>query len=195
MLTLLFVLTGQFGALAALPLQLALALAVAWALPRLAPSPLFLARVCTAILGVVAVLGCLGLLLSPTMWQALGKTSTRALVGSLVQDEVQGLGTRAWTLPPGVKRVSLVFDAKRVRGAAGWAWFSNRGGFEIARQVDETGTPFTRVATPVGGDPYLMRSYDTGRATGGRTFRVDLTMRSPQRIPAEGCRGVRLQVW
>ena len=40
-----------------------------------------------------------------------------------------------------------------------------------------------------------MRSFDTGGAAGGATFKVTLQMRGSAPLPAAGCRGVSLYVW
>ncbi len=135
-----------------------------------------------------------GPLLASRVWQDPQALSLTDVAANLRHNVVTTLALRSWMLPAGVERLELSFEARLAKGALGWDWFRSSGGFELT-PLEENGTPFTRVVTPRGVDPYLMRTFDLGSPAGGRTFKVELEMRSPSPIPAEGCRGTWLQTW
>lgn len=116
----------------------------------------------------------------------------RALITE--QSAVERQASRRWLLPPDTESVELSFKARSLSGQAGWNWFRSDGRFEL-KALDENGEPFTRVVTPIGPDPYLMRTFDLGEPIAGGTFRVELEMRAPKHIPLQTCRGVWLMTW
>ena len=135
-----------------------------------------------------------GPLLASRIWQDPQALSLADALANSRHNMVTTLAARSWELPTNVGELELSFEARLAKGTFGWDWFRSTGGFELT-PLEEDGTPFTRVVTPRGGDPYLMRTFELNGSAGGRTFRVALEMRSPSSIPAEGCRGVWLQTW
>ena len=112
------------------------------------------------------------------------------------EDSVTTYGVRAWSVPESIsgKALTLSFDARLLAGDTTLDWVRSDASFELT-PLQEAGEAFMRVVTPVGGDPYLMRTFDIGEPVGGHTFRVALELRAPEPVPAEGCRGVWLQAW
>lgn len=132
-------------------------------------------------------------LLVERIWQ---DPQTRDLTSTL-QDSQRNLVTRtsvrSWRAPP-EDELELSFESRVAEGRTGWDWFRSTGGFKLTPLTDR-GKTFTRVETPTGGDPYLMRTFDLRSPAGGRTFKVDVEMRAPEMIEAKRCRGVWLQTW
>ena len=167
---------------------------VAFAVSTLVLPVKMLRALLVAVLALFFAAAVAGPFLAARVWQDPQALSLGDVVANLRHNTVTTLAARSWRLPAEAEGLELSFDARLVRGALGWDWFRSAGGFELT-PLEEDGIPFTRVVTPQGGDPYLMRTFDVGSPAGGRTFRVALEMRSPAPIPAEGCRGVWLQTW
>ena len=147
-----------------------------------------------AVLALFFVAAVAGPLLAARVWQDPQALSLGDTLTNLSHNTVTTLAARSWRLPADGDGLELSFEARLTQGELGWDWFRSAGGFELT-PLEEDGIAFTRVVTPRGGDPYLMRTFDLRSPAGGRTFRVRLEMRSPAPVPAEGCRGVWLQTW
>ena len=126
-------------------------------------------------------------------WQDPSARSLGDTLSNLGQSTVSTVANRTWRFAD-AEPSELSFEARLAAGATGWDWFRSGGAFEVT-PAQENGATFTRVSTPQGGDPYLMRTFDLRSPAGGRTFRVALELRAPIPLPAAGCRGVWLQVW
>jgi hypothetical protein len=150
---------------------------------------LFFVVLCTLV-----ILGFLGQAVAPYLWLNSERHGIISFLSSLREDSFTTLGTRSWRIPQTIQELELSFEAKLITGTLGWQWLSSSGGYRL-EPLTENGVTFTRVITPAGSDPYLMRTFTLGEAVAGHTFRVDVEMRSPTSIPAEGCRGVWLQAW
>ena len=135
-----------------------------------------------------------GPVLASRVWQDPQALSLTDVLTNLRRNAVTTVAARSWRFPEGVEGLELSFEARLVKGKLGWDWFRSAPGFELT-SLEENGTAFTHVVTPQGGDPYLMRTFDLATPAGGRTFKVQLELRSATPIPAEGCRGVWLQTW
>jgi O-Antigen ligase len=98
---------------------------------------------------------------------------------------------RAWKVPKGVQDLEVGLEMRAVQPLPD-QWAASDGNYRL-ETLQELGESFTRVVTPLGADPFLFWSFDTGGAVSGRSFRVSLEMRSVKPIPALGCRGVWLQ--
>jgi hypothetical protein len=98
---------------------------------------------------------------------------------------------RAWRVPQGVRDLELNLEVRAVTPVLD-QWVVSDPNYRL-ETVLEAGESFTRVATPLGADPFLAWSFDTGSAVAGRLFRVSLEMRSAAPVTASGCRGVWLQ--
>jgi O-Antigen ligase len=98
---------------------------------------------------------------------------------------------RTWKVPKGVQDLEVGLEVRAVQPAPD-QWGASDGNYRL-ETLQELGESFTRVVTPLGADPFLAWSFDTGMALSGRLFRVSLEMRSVKPIPALGCRGVWLQ--
>ena len=132
--------------------------------------------------------------LSVFTWQNPTKTGLSATLKNWREDRTTAYGVRAWTVPAEAETLTLSFDARLLAGENVADWIRSDADFRVT-PLQEGEEPFTRVVTPIGPDPYLMRTFDLGEPVGGRTFKVELELRAPQPVPAEGCRGVWLQVW
>ena len=140
--------------------------------------------------------------LSTSIWQNPDKAGLVATLRSLGEDTITSYGVRAWSIPSEPphsasalgETLTLSLEARLLAGDTAWDWVRSDASFELT-PLQEAGEVFTRVVTPTGPDPYLMRTFDLGEPVGGHTFKVALELRAPQPIPAEGCRGVWLQVW
>jgi hypothetical protein len=98
---------------------------------------------------------------------------------------------RSWLLPAEANEVRASLEVRAVERIPD-QWVKSDGRIQLA-QIQEDGEVFSRVGTPLGIDPFLAWTFDTGQSLGGRTFRVSLEMRSPDPFPKMGCRGVWLQ--
>ena len=147
-----------------------------------------------AVLALFFVSAVAGPFLATRIWQDPQALSLGDTLANLRRNTVTTTAARSWRLPAEAKGLELFFEARLARGELGWDWFRSAGGFKLT-PLEENGVAFTRVVTPQGGDPYLMRTFDLGSPAGGKTFKVRLELRSPAPIPAEGCRGVWLQTW
>ncbi len=177
-----------------------------------------------AVLALVAFGGVLERELSKTSWQVSDKAGLPdALRGD---DTVTGYGFRGWRAPE-AGGATIALEARLVSGKPAWDWFRSDAGFVLEPQSG-TDYPHTRVrapaASPGGGSPYLMRTYDSRAPIGGRIFRVVLDLRRAPSgdsdvgttpaatestatestlatltrgapIGGRGCRGVLLQAW
>ena len=147
-----------------------------------------------ALMVIFLVAALSGPILASRIWQDPQALSLTDVLANLRQNTISTLAARSWNLPAGVDGLELSFEARLKKGELGWDWFRSAGGFTLT-PLEEDGAAFTRVITPRGGDPYLMRTFELEGSTGGRTFRIQLDMRAPYPIPAEACRGVWLQTW
>lgn len=98
---------------------------------------------------------------------------------------------RAWKVPKGVQDLEVGLEVRASQPVPD-QWGASEGNYRL-ETLHEAGESFTRVQTPLGADPFLAWSFDTGGALSGRSFRVSLEMRSDISIPVSGCRGVWLQ--
>lgn len=135
-----------------------------------------------------------GPVLAARVWQDPQALSLTDVLANLRHNTVTTVAARSWNVPADAEGLELSFEARLTEGKLGWDWFRSAGNFEVTPS-EEDGVAFTHVVTPQGGDPYLMRTFELAGPAGGRTFRVQLEMRSATPIPAEACRGVWLQTW
>ena len=133
--------------------------------------------------------------LSARVWPNPDARDMMTTLTSLNRASITRTSTRSWSAPPESEELKLSFDARVVSGETGWDWFRSVRRFELTPL--EEGEQFTRVKTPLEGDPYLMRTFDLGAPAANRTFKVELELRAPAPVPiaAEGCRGIWLQTW
>ncbi len=146
-----------------------------------------------AVLLLLAISGIVAWDLSKYTWSQATNIALLPVLRQQQEETIHGTGARKWRVSPGAG-LELSFDARLTGGMTGWDWIRSEPDFKLQPR-EENGQMFTHVTTPLGKDPYLMRTFDTGAPTGGHTFKVTLAMRAPQPIPAKGCRGVWLQVW
>ncbi len=96
---------------------------------------------------------------------------------------------RLWRVPAGNYDLVAAFDARLTDGRFGWTWQwdPNRVDepYQLTRLEDASGA-FTRVVNPTGPDPYLYRTFATGRPLSGQTFRASLELRSSEAEPPCG---------
>jgi hypothetical protein len=151
-------------------------------------------KMLVAVVCLVVLLGIIGQLLAPYIWLSSERHSFFSFITALQEDQLERTASRSWQPPNDVSQVRFSFEARLLSGSLGWQWLGSSRGYKL-ESVTEQDITFTRVTTPPGGDPYLMRSYDLGEPVGGHRFRVDISLRSATPINAEGCRGVWLQVW
>lgn len=116
------------------------------------------------------------------------------LIAALTPERITSSAVRAWRVHNTDEPLLLSFEARLAAGQLGWDWFRSNNAFTLTPQLID-GTLVTTVVTPTGNDPYLMRTFDTGYKTGGRTFRAELEMRADETIPPAPCRGLWLQTW
>jgi O-antigen ligase len=98
---------------------------------------------------------------------------------------------RAWKLPKGVQDLEVGLEVRASQPVSD-QWGASASNYRFDT-LQEAGESFTQVQTPLGTDPFLAWSFDTGGVLSGRSFRVSLEMRAPRPILASGCRGVWLQ--
>ena len=145
---------------------------------------------------ILAFSGVLERKLSAYVWEGPGTQGLFPTLQSVLlkQNNIENHGVRSWSLSSSTGALELSFEARQLGGQAGWNWFRSDNRFQLA-SLEEDGELFTRVVTPIGPDPYLMRTFDMGEPIAGRTFQVSLEMRSPTPVVPLGCRGVWLMVW
>ncbi|MGL4609131.1 MAG: O-antigen ligase family protein [Trueperaceae bacterium] len=143
---------------------------------------------------LLVLVGTMVQLIAPHLWMNTNRTSIGAFLSNIYEDHIEEIGSRAWHVSPTVSQLELSFEAKLVSGELGWQWVGSEPGIHLETLIEE-GTTFTRVTTPSGGDPYLMRTFDLNRVVGGHQVRVDITMRSAPSLPLLDCRGIWLQTW
>jgi hypothetical protein len=150
----------------------------------------------TAFLCLTVVLGIMVQLIAPHVWLNPERSSLQSFLGSLVEDQISATSSRTWRAPDTTETVTLSFEAKLVSGQLGWQWYMSSGGFAL-EPLSEEGKSFTRVSTPDSNDPYLMQTFTLNEPIAGRTFRVELDMRSSGTLltSSQSCQGVWLQVW
>ena len=91
---------------------------------------------------------------------------------------------KTWSLPPGVERLELTFQAKRVSGVVNWDWYTNDPQTQVELHAGE-GEPFTRITHP--DRRYIVRRITTQSPVADRTFRVSAELRASESVVAAGC--------
>jgi hypothetical protein len=149
----------------------------------------------TTLLSTLILIAILVQLIAPYTWSNSQRHSFTSFLSSLKEDQVSyTYSSRTWQILDDTRTLELGFEAKLVSGTLGWQWAASSSGFKL-EPVTEKGVTFTRVVTPLGFDPYLLRSYRLPQAVAGQTFKIEIDLRSPTLLAAEGCRGVWLQTW
>jgi hypothetical protein len=128
-------------------------------------------------LALLVAAGLLDLGLSATTWLAYDMRSNLPKLLEPARETVTVPSTRRWTLPEGVPVIRVQFEARHAGSLRSWNWHRSVQSFVLEPRSEE-GHTYVRVHTPTGGDPWLMRSYDTGKSTGGETFRARVTLRA-----------------
>ncbi|CAN5905260.1 hypothetical protein BH24DEI2_BH24DEI2_03990 [soil metagenome] len=146
------------------------------------------------VLAVFFVVALAGPILASHVWQDPQALGFDDLLTNLRHNTVTTVAARSWNVPADAERLELSFEARLAEGTLGWDWFRSAGDFEVT-PLEEDGAAFTHVVTPQGGDPYLFRTFELAGPAGGKTFRIQLEMRSATPIPAKACRGIWLQTW
>ena len=139
--------------------------------------------------------GAADLALSALTWQAYDERTNLSTLWRPFHEALDARSTRAWSLPPALpeSEVRLSFEARLLSGTPDWNWHRSTPEFRLEALTDE-GEPYTRVQTPSGSDPYLMRTYTTTPGpVGGERLRATVTLRAERPIPASGNRGIWLQ--
>jgi O-antigen ligase len=104
------------------------------------------------------------------------------------------LSEKTWRLEPGTDRLKLSFEARLTAGQPGWQWYTNNP--EVQQELrSEAGEQFTRIVSPPEGRRDVVQRVRTVGAVAGRTFRVNLELRAPEPVMAEGCQGLQLRTF
>ena len=125
-----------------------------------------------AVLVVLALLVASGFIerrLTASTWQTPDRAGLIATLQKGREDTITSFGVRAWSVPPSIRSeetLTLSFEARLLAGDTTWDWVRSDASFELT-PLQEAGEVFTRVVTPTGGDPYLMRTFNLGEPVGG----------------------------
>lgn len=116
----------------------------------------------------------------------------------LQPQRIQGTANAAWSERrwrglPSTDSVLFRFETRLIDGLGGRAWIASTEGFVQEPSTERPHT--TRVHPPAGGEGYLARRIYTGAPLAGRTFLVDVEIRSPDALSFAdtSCRGVILR--
>jgi hypothetical protein len=131
---------------------------------------------------------------SAYVWQQPGFQEIGDSFEQLVTRELPTSGTRAWAVPPETTALRLELEARVTSGQFGWGWHTNKPAVGLER-IGNGESAFTRAAFPITEDPYLMRTYNLGESSAGKTFRAVVTLRSQSPVKRSPTRGIWLDVW